>query len=66
MTTGASLFLIAVGAILKFAVNDSIKHVDLSTVGLILMIIGVVGLLIGLVQMNRSRAVVRDRYDDRR
>lgn len=49
MTIGASLVLIAVGAILKFAVKDSVKSVDIPTVGLILMIIGAVGLVLGLV-----------------
>ena len=44
MTIGISLFLIALGAILRFAVNDSIEQVDLTTVGLILIIVGVVGL----------------------
>jgi hypothetical protein len=48
MAVGTSLFLIAVGAILRFAVQDSIEDVDLTTVGLILMIVGGIGLLIGL------------------
>ena len=48
MTIGTSLFLIAVGAILRYAVQDSWKAVDLATVGLILMIVGVVGLLLGI------------------
>ena len=65
MTVGTSLFLIAVGAILRFAVNDSIESVDLSVVGLILMIVGAVGLAIGLFMMNRARStatpVTRDR-----
>ncbi len=53
MTIGTSLFLIAVGAILRFAVADSIDEVDLSTVGLILIIVGVIGLVLGLFLMNR-------------
>jgi hypothetical protein len=63
MTIGTSLFLIAVGAILRFAVQDSIESVDLTTVGLILMIVGVVGLVIGLWQTDRftrSGPVVRE------
>ena len=40
---GFSLFLIAVGAILAFAVNVSISEVNLYTVGIILMIVGIVG-----------------------
>ena len=45
MQLGGSLFLIAIGAILKFAVTDNVKHVNLGTVGIILMIIGVIGLI---------------------
>ena len=57
MTIGTSLFLIAIGAILRFAVKDSIESVDLTTIGLILIIIGIVGLLIGLWQTTRVRPV---------
>jgi hypothetical protein len=56
MTIGGSLFLIAVGAILAFAVTASVAGIDLQTVGWILMVVGVVGLLLGLVLMNRGRA----------
>jgi hypothetical protein len=49
MTVGASLFLIAVGAILKFAVTAHVAGIDLQVVGVILMIVGGVGLVIGLV-----------------
>lgn len=55
MTLGGSLFLIALGAILKFAVTDSIGGVDLQTVGIILMAVGVVGLVLGLLLMSRAR-----------
>jgi hypothetical protein len=48
MTIGSSLFLIAVGAILRYAVEDKWKAVDVPTVGLILMIVGAVGFLLGL------------------
>jgi hypothetical protein len=69
MPIGTSLFLFAVGAILRYAVTDSISGVDLTTVGLILMIVGVVGLLLSLflmyAPMRRSETVVtRDRYVD--
>lgn len=68
MGIGTSLFLIAAGAILKYAVTDSISGVDLTTVGLILMIVGVVGLVLSLILMlapRRSETVVtRDRYAD--
>lgn len=55
MTLGGSLFLIALGAILKFAVTDSIGGVDLQMVGVILMAVGAVGLVLGLLLMSRAR-----------
>ena len=45
MTSGISLFLIAVGAILYFAVNADISGLEIDTVGLILMIVGGIGFL---------------------
>ena len=48
MTIGSSLFLIAAGAILRYAVEDKWKAVDIPTVGLILMIVGAVGLVLGV------------------
>ena len=66
MALGTSLFLIAVGAILRYAVSDSLEGVDLPTIGLILMIVGIVGLLISLFTMtlwdrDRRRGVVEER-----
>jgi len=48
MGIGTSLFLIAVGAILYFAVNADIEGLEVSTVGLILMVVGLIGLAISL------------------
>ena len=48
MSLGASLFLIAVGAILRFAVTADLAGIDLQTVGVILMVIGVLGFVISL------------------
>ncbi len=50
MTFAGSIFLIAVGAILRFATHFHVKGVDLKTIGLILMIAGVVGLVIAIWQ----------------
>ena len=47
-TVGTSLFVIAVGAILRYAVTATVSGVSLATVGLILMIVGVAGLVISL------------------
>ena len=55
MTIGASIFLAAVGAILRYAVQDSIEGVDLQTVGLILIIAGVVGFVAGLAMTMSAR-----------
>jgi len=68
MTFGTSIFLIAVGAILRYAVTASVSGVSLTTVGLILMIVGAAGLVVGLLYTvtNRSRGrVVRERVVER-
>jgi len=69
MTIGGSIFLIAVGAILRYAVNESVESVDLPTVGLILMIAGALGLLLGLYLMatasRRGGDVVYERPGER-
>jgi hypothetical protein len=66
MGIGTSIFLIAVGAILYFAVNADVSGLEISTVGLILMICGVLGLLITLFLLRGGghrgeRTEVRDR-----
>jgi len=57
MGLGTSLFLIAVGAILRFAVTITTNGINLQTVGLIVLIIGAVGLVISCFWM----AVAADR-----
>lgn len=49
MGIGVSIFLLAVGAILAFAVDVTAEGINLDTVGVILMILGVVGLLASLI-----------------
>jgi hypothetical protein len=49
MATGISLFFLAVGAILTFAVETNVSGVDLDTIGVILMVIGLLGMLFALV-----------------
>lgn len=66
MTMGVSIFLIAVGAILYFALNLHVAHVDIDIVGIILMVAGGAGLVLGLIQQamwsRRAREVpVEDR-----
>jgi hypothetical protein len=71
MGIGVSIFLIAVGAILAFAVNASVSGLDIAVVGYILMIVGVIGLIMTAFiwgPRNRGRGdVVEERrvYDDR-
>ena len=49
MATGISLFFLAVGAILTFAVETNVSGIDLDTIGVILMVIGLLGMLFSLV-----------------
>jgi hypothetical protein len=65
MTIGSSIFLIAVGAILKFAVTATVAGIEIQTVGLILMIAGAIGLVIGLFLMTQDRGRREVVYDDR-
>ena len=64
MGIGTSIFLLAVGAILAFAVTDAISGVDLTVVGYILMAAGLIGLVVTLIVANRpprDRVVTRER-----
>jgi uncharacterized protein DUF6458 len=65
MTIGTSIFLIAVGAILKFAVTATVAGIDIATVGVILMVAGVIGLVIGLFLLTQTRGRDAVVYDDR-
>ena len=67
MGVGTSLFLVALGAILYFAVTATVSGISVATIGLILMIVGAIGLLFSLFMMSawgdrrRDREVVVDR-----
>lgn len=70
MATGLSLFFLAVGAILTFAIDTTVNGVDLDTIGVILMVIGLLGMLFSLVlwdnwspRSRRDGDVVLDRRD---
>ena len=59
MGIGVSVFLIAVGAILTFALNVRVGIVDIDVVGWILMAAGVVGLIVTMsIWGGRRRSVV--------
>lgn len=69
MGIGISLFLLAVGAVLAFAVDYQVSGVDIEAVGAILMVVGAVGLLLSLLLWSsvlpfREREVERV-YRDR-
>ena len=54
MRTGTSLVLIALGAILAFAIRDTIDAVDLTMVGYILLGVGALGLVITLILSSQN------------
>ena len=56
MASGISIFLIAVGAILYFAVTKVVDGLNLDTVGVILMLIGALGLVVSLITLAMTRA----------
>jgi hypothetical protein len=66
MGIGVSLILIAVGAILAFAVDADVSGLDISTIGWILLIVGIAGILLSLVfwsswgGFHRRETVVRE------
>jgi hypothetical protein len=59
---GTSIFLIAVGAILRFAVTATVAGISIQTVGVILMVVGVLGLFLSFIFWSswgwRGRRVV--------
>lgn len=64
MYVGGSLILIAVGAVLRYAVADTIDTVDLPMLGAILMIVGAIGLVVSLIQtamLRRRSRVITER-----
>jgi hypothetical protein len=48
VTIGTSIVLIAIGAILKYAVTAELDAIDIQTVGVILMLVGILGLILSL------------------
>jgi hypothetical protein len=58
MGIGISVLLIAVGAIIAFAVNVAVSGVNLETIGVILMIVGAIGLVWSLIVVASGRGRV--------
>jgi hypothetical protein len=71
MGIGAGLFLIALGAILTFAVEAEVSGIDISVVGVICMAIGAVGIILTMLfwrdnaPYRRGRVVEREVVDRR-
>ena len=55
MGIGGSIFLLALGAILAFAVNAHISGIDINVVGYVLMLAGLIGLIITIWYWNSRR-----------
>jgi hypothetical protein len=70
MGIGVSIFFIAAGAILTFAVDATVSGLDLDVVGIVLMVVGAIGLLVSLFMIDslrpagvvREERVIRDPY----
>jgi hypothetical protein len=73
MGIGASVFLLAIGAILAFAVNTTVSGIDINVIGVILMVAGAIGLAMTMLVFGRrdrvgagvaeERVVTRERDD---
>ena len=63
MGIGASIFLLALGAILAFAVDASVSGLDINVIGIILMVCGALGLVLTMLVFGRRDrvGVVEDR-----
>jgi Domain of unknown function (DUF6458) len=65
MYIGTSIFLIAVGAVLAFAVTATVAGINIQTAGVILIVVGAIGLLISLLMETvwadrRRRSAIED------
>jgi hypothetical protein len=66
MGIGVSIFLIAVGALLAFAVDFQLWWLDINVAGWVLMVVGVLGLFLTMLFWSRRRtanSVVAERRD---
>jgi Zn-dependent protease with chaperone function len=65
MTIGTSILLIAIGAILKWAVTAHVSGFNIQTAGVVLLIVGVVGLILSLIYTFAWSRRDADAYDER-
>jgi Zn-dependent protease with chaperone function len=61
IATALSLMLIAAGAILTWAVTATVSGLDITAVGVILMIVGIIGLMISLLFLASFAPFARTR-----
>jgi hypothetical protein len=66
MPIGTSIFLIAVGAIIRYALTFHVSGVSRPTIGLILMIAGIVGVVLSLIYMATARGRAVGPYEEPR
>lgn len=64
MYIGSSIFLIAVGAILRWAVSWDVSGFDIQLAGLIIFLVGILGLIITLILWYTRRSSTSRRNDD--
>lgn len=63
MTIGTSILLIAIGAILKYAITAHVSGINIQTAGTVLIIVGIVGLVLSVLYTfvwSRSRTTTRE------
>ncbi len=68
MTIGSSILLIAIGAILKYAVTAHVSGINIQTAGTVLLILGIVGLVLSIIYTfywSRSRTADVRVHDER-
>jgi hypothetical protein len=61
MTIGTSILLMAIGAILKWAVTAHVSWIDLQTAGTVLFVLGILGLILSVAYTFRGSFAGRPR-----
>ena len=63
VTIGTSIVLIAIGAVLRYAVTGEVDWIDIQTVGTILLLVGILGLILSLIYTFAWSPAARRRRD---
>jgi hypothetical protein len=63
VTIGTSIVLIAIGAVLRYAVTGEVDWIDIQTVGTILLLVGILGLILSLIYTFMWSPNARRRHD---